>query len=466
MEQENEPVDKKSPKENSTNEHTVNRRNFLKASALAAGAIAATGIPGQAGAEQEKKIPQSEIQECSEFPVEIRSDYKPFHQKNNVFTTVLLKNIGGLREKIFKFHGPGKIDNSRPGYTHLDWALKEGGYSLTEATTPGMPASIPGLGLNNWKQTTPSERKTPFENNYVFDKKCEFSSKREASAAIKTAAELYGADLVGITRRDKKWDYAGFVDPIHKEMFGWERFPFEPKTVIVLGFEMEYENYETAPSYISEAATGAAYARISAGAYQVAVFLKLLGYHSVSAGNDVGLSVPYAIAAGLGEPSRIGSVITPEFGPRVRLAKVYTDFDFVTYDKPIKFGAAEFCQNCKRCAEVCPKKAITFQDEPSFEPLHDGEKWFNNPGTKKYYNNMLECFKYWTEINAGCGACIAACPYNKPDMWHHRLVQKINKLVGGPVHELNRELDAVFGYGKTFDESAAKKYWARKLKQS
>ena len=34
---------------------------------------------------------------------------------------------------------------------------------------------------------------------------------------------------------------------------------------------------------------------------------------------------PLAIMAGLGELSRIGILITPEFGPRVRLCKVFTD---------------------------------------------------------------------------------------------------------------------------------------------
>ena len=34
---------------------------------------------------------------------------------------------------------------------------------------------------------------------------------------------------------------------------------------------------------------------------QLAEFLRLIGYQAVASGNDLGLSVPYGIAAGLGE---------------------------------------------------------------------------------------------------------------------------------------------------------------------
>lgn len=439
-----------------TEDIRLSRRRFIKAGSVGAGLALLSG--GDALGSSERKEEPLSIESCQDFPIEIRSDYRPFHQKNNIFMSVLTKPELGLREEIFKFHGPGKIKPDVPGFTQLDWALKEGGFALTEATTPGMPASLPCGGLNSWKQTTEAERK-PFEFNYVSDNQYTFKSPREASTALKKAARLYGADLVGITCRDPRWDYSGFIDPIHKKQFGWEDFPFEPKTVIVLGFEMDYEAYTTAPSYVSEAATGVGYSEMSKTAYQVAVFLKLLGYHSVSTGNDVGLSVPYAIAAGLGEASRIGSVITPRFGPRVRLAKVYTDLDYVEYDKPIRFGAFEFCKRCKKCAQACPSKAITFQDEPDFEPSHGGPTWFNNTGTKKFYNNMLKCFKYWVELYAGCGACIAACPYSKPDFWHHRMVHEMTRLAPGPLHNVMNEMDSLFGYGNIFDREAVRRFW-------
>ena len=44
--------------------------------------------------------------------------------------------------------------------------------------------------------------------------------------------------------------------------------------------------------------------------------------------NDTGLVIPYAIKAGLGEYARNQMVITPEFGPRVRFSKIFTNAPF------------------------------------------------------------------------------------------------------------------------------------------
>ena len=79
---------------------------------------------------------------------------------------------------------------------------------------------------------------------------------------------------------------------------------------------------------------------------QMAKFIRGLGYHAVSAGNDLGNSVAYAIMAGLGEGGRNGQLLAPGVGPRVRIAKIYTDFDFVEYDEPRSWGIEDYCLSC------------------------------------------------------------------------------------------------------------------------
>jgi len=282
-----------------------------------------------------------------------------------------------------------------------------------------------------------------------------FISREEAANVIKRAAVIYGANLVGITKRDERWDFSEFVDGkammqgrLEESTYGWERFPFEPKTVIVMAFEEDYEAISTAPSGISGVAVGQGYSQMSKVAYQMSVFLKELGYKSVAAGNDMGLSIPYAIAAGLGEGSRMGLLVTYKYGPRVRIAKVYTDLDFVEYDKPVTFGVMKFCKNCRRCADACPTQAITSHKEPSFEPLEGENRWFNAIGVKKYFVEARKCQEGWNHFGSDCGACVASCPYNKPDFWHHRLIDKITAHLPGPVHDAMREMDKIFGYGE------------------
>ena len=112
---------------------------------------------------------------------------------------------------------------------------------------------------------------------------------------------------------------------------------------------------------------GFGYSKIAITTGSVAEFLRSLGYIGIPCGNDTALSMPYAIMAGLGEYSRMELLITPEYGPRVRLLKVFTDAPLVP-DKPIRFGVYEFCLKCKKCVEHCPVQAISY-DEPTWEGI-------------------------------------------------------------------------------------------------
>ena len=119
------------------------------------------------------------------------------------------------------------------------------------------------------------------------------------------------------------------------------------------------------------------------------------------------MSIPVAIDAGLGELGRNGLLITPQYGPRVRLCKIFTDL-VLEPDKPIDFGVKEFCKECKLCAEHCETDAISVDDEPSFEVACRS----NNPGALKWYVNAERCYLYWCENGTDCSTCIKVCPYN------------------------------------------------------
>jgi putative sterol carrier protein/ferredoxin len=163
------------------------------------------------------------------------------------------------------------------------------------------------------------------------------------------------------------------------------------------------------------------------------------------------MSVPLAIMAGLGELSRIGILITPEFGPRVRLCKVFTDLPLQA-DQPATFGVQEFCKTCLKCAEVCPAHVISKDRDPSFTTVTIS----NNPGAKKWYNKVDNCFKYWS-AKVDCAACIAACPYNKQNDLTHQIGLRIAQT---PARGLFRKLDELLGYGRTFDQSTLLRYWS------
>jgi reductive dehalogenase len=181
-----------------------------------------------------------------------------------------------------------------------------------------------------------------------------------------------------------------------------------------------------------------------------------LGYKAIPAGNDVGLSIPIAIQAGMGELSRMGTVIHEKYGSRVRLGKVYTELE-LTPDKPITFGVTEFCKRCKKCADACPSHSISLETEPTIESKTGSIS--NNPGVRKWYHNNETCFKQWEVFATGCGICIAVCPFNKLDSWVHH-VAKI--AVGVPIgRDIARQMDDMFGYGKMNDKNV-KAFWNKK----
>jgi len=173
-----------------------------------------------------------------------------------------------------------------------------------------------------------------------------------------------------------------------------------------------------------------------------------LGYKSIPTGNDTALSIPIAAQAGLGELSRMGSLVTEEYGSRVRLAKVFTDLE-IKPDRPKSFGVWEFCKRCKKCADSCPSQAISFEDQPSVEPSTGSIS--SHPGVKKWYQNNERCILQWERNGVACGVCLTVCPYNKLDSWHHDLAEMVVSVPVG--RDIARELDDLFGYGKMTAEN-------------
>lgn len=106
-----------------------------------------------------------------------------------------------------------------------------------------------------------------------------------------------------------------------------------------------------------------------------------------------------AIMAGLGWQGKSLLVITPKYGPRVRLSSVLTDMH-LTFDSPIK----NRCGKCTACTEACPVGAIknvnTEFHYASREEAIDLHKCHNN--TLKYMDVPGVEYTF-------CGQCIPVC---------------------------------------------------------
>ncbi|MCW8329144.1 reductive dehalogenase [Photobacterium sp. SDRW27] len=479
------------------------RRTFFKRAAVGGGAALVAGLGSYAAGKG-----SVQGQEDPDWP-EVTDDFKPFAQRDTVWSYALSplmmmkhpernEQFGRLNKDNprynFQLQVPGfeqkDWDNTRPGFTQLDTALQHSAWLPPYASELRLGAcGTPNTRLFTWDQSD------------VEHEQYQFGSEKEASDAIRSAARLYGAVRCGIARRDKRWDYdpiydAGvtteMMDMMAKEGIGkirdqkvlagamkdamehykvqdrelsWEHdFPFEPKTVIVMAVPMDYDNVAAAPTRTSCATVGDGYTKMATLASSIAKFIKGLGFQAVACGNDLGNSVAYGIAAGLGEGGRNNQLLVPGYGPRVRLCKVYTDFDFVQYDVPHSWGITEFCKSCKKCGEACPSGAIDMADDTHFyfEGEHSeqpGYSWSNHEGIKKFHTDAKKCFDYWLESDTDCAACTASCTFNEPDYWHHWFIMAINPYTPRLIHSLMAELHPAFGYGSTQNPEKVKKFW-------
>lgn len=422
-----------------TSEPDFSRRNILKAGTLGAAALATASLPTAAAARSNG----IGVVEHDDLPFKVDPTvYKRFDEVNSAFI------VNG--QKYGRANADKQTDNTKPGFTDVDLALENAGWSVRRLLAKEQLV----CGGGEPTVLKPAPDSIPYK----------FPNGQTALAQIKRASRLFGADVVGVTRRDERWDYASFAsrgkDGSAKKVPWDDVVDFEPKTVIVFGFDMDYEGLTTAPSLTADGVVGAGYSEQAKTAYQMAVFLNSLGYKAIAAGNGAGLSVPYAIMAGLGEQARTGLMINYKYGSRLRLSKVYTDLELDEYDKPITFGVESFCENCMRCADSCPSNAITKNIKKTMVPEHP--EIHNSPGVEKWYVEIGKCHQYWYDSGTDCGTCLTACPYNKPDFWHHRLIDKLNTILPGPVHKFMADMDEWHGYGTTFNEKAPEVFWSAK----
>jgi epoxyqueuosine reductase len=363
------------------------------------------------------------------------ADAEPFSQCNEMWKRP--RREPELRELGKALYDPS-VPEDRPGFERQDIAFRNASWYLDSRFARSIYET--GFGLYTW------ENKRDGLCTLPEDAKFDGSDAAYNTRMVKKAAKLYGANLVGICKYDKRWTYTKGFDLYRREDFEIE-IPDECEYVINIAVAMDYDHYKYTPTFIGGAGTGYGYSKMAFSAGLTAQFLRQLGYKAIPMGNDTALSIPYAIQAGLGELGRNGMLITPKYGPCVRLCKVLTDLPLVC-DKPIEFGVAEFCDVCKKCATSCPGAAIP-EGERSTEPVNIS----NAGGALKWMVDGERCFKFAAVNKVDCGNCVRACPFTKPQGWLHDwsrwIIQRFPLL-----NRLFVKIDDWLGYGEQGDLAA------------
>ena len=280
---------------------------------------------------------------------------------------------------------PGLLQPTASFYAPLLAASSLGGFFLTEA----LRYAVDGPVAQNKTQQSPEK----------------------LTALIKNLARYHGALDVGICELQPYHVYTNigrgtgeYGAPIHLD----HRF------AIAFTVEMAHEMINAGPRMPAVMESARQYAETGKIAVILAAAIRALGYAArAHIDGNYRVIVPLvAKDAGLGEIGRMGILMTPRLGPRVRLAVVTTDLPLIS-DAPTRDPTViEFCSHCNKCAVVCPSQAIPYGDRQSHED-----------GTLRWKLDAERCYTYWTRVGTDCGRCMAVCPYAHADNVMHSLIR-------------------------------------------
>lgn len=221
---------------------------------------------------------------------------------------------------------------------------------------------------------------------------------------VKAFALRHEADIVGIAA----------IDPL----FVYQGYEIKEPWVILVGVVMDHDQLAKAPPTFEDPSAGVvvgqAYNRAARACRELANHILSQGYYAKAYQGPYASALnmlPAAIAAGMGELGKHGSLIHREYGSSLRLSAVTTDLPLVA-DTPDKFGADDYCARCQACTRACPPGAIS-----------DLKQLVR--GVEKWYVDFDKCIPYFGET-FGCGICIAICPWSRPGV-AGKLLKKLTR---------------------------------------
>ena len=198
----------------------------------------------------------------------------------------------------------------------------------------------------------------------------------------------------------------------------WEKHPiqepeFWPKNiwpwvenVIVMGIPLYTPMMSTAPSMVYQELYDTTNRVLDELAYKVVNYITGKGYKALFFPRDCYFNIrvlvdnpnaafSHVIAgyyAGLGTIGDSHNLITPEYGPRLRIVSVLTDAPI----EPDEMLTEDLCIHCRKCLRQCPAQC------------------FSDNGGEVYDYDKVRCTKYHIDLvdqhHWPCGICANMCP--------------------------------------------------------
>jgi reductive dehalogenase len=227
---------------------------------------------------------------------------------------------------------------------------------------------------------------------------------------LKGATKYYGALEVGITELQPYHVYSHTGRGTGK--YG-ATIPIRHSYAIAFSVEMNFFMIAANPAAPGVMESARQYVESARIAVQLANLIRQLGFSARAHidGNYQVIAPLVARDAGLGEIGRMGLLMTPSHGPRVRLGVVTTDAPLRSDPRHRQKAVIDFCTLCKKCADNCPSRSIPFETRKEID------------GLLRWQLDAETCFRYWCTVGTDCGICMTVCPYSHPATLSHNLIR-------------------------------------------
>ncbi len=219
---------------------------------------------------------------------------------------------------------------------------------------------------------------------------------------IKREAKKLGVNLIGFANVER-WAEYGYTEPSYypQSIWPWAR------TVIVMAVQIFPSMIETTPSVLYSELYNTTNRMLDEIGYRIANRLNCEGFRAHffprDCYGDISVLVKkpeapfsHVVAgyyAGLGTIGMNHTLLTKEYGPRVRLVSVITDAE-ITPDKMIE---KDICIRCGQCVKNCPIQAFTPRKDRVAADM-------DKHRCALYHQELKGEFRY------PCGRCTAVCP--------------------------------------------------------
>jgi epoxyqueuosine reductase QueG len=257
---------------------------------------------------------------------------------------------------------------------------------------------------------------------------------------LRTCREL-DIPLVGCAPADR-WDTPLFEPWVPEAFRPRSIFP-ETKSVIVIGLPVTLPILDTAPSIWYHELYKTVNSLLDHEGYRIALDLTGRGFPSVWIPRDGYGSIEVlkekpvaffshrhaAFLTGLGNFGINNTLLTPEFGPRVRFASIFTTAEL----PPDPVNEDPLCTRCMQCVDACPVNALPGTEYPA--GLTD----------KKTCATRSEALN--KRFISPCGICIKVCPVGKDRAGYHREDTEIYREENPDAAALHRSWKHVRSYG-------------------